>query len=530
MKYYNYNIIEFDSITGYSKIFIVPKTELALNFFEGEIEINLEKAILKTIKGRISNISYDDIVNINQSIEIKDGFHVPEYHEYEIKIVQKSLGEVYPNFFTVYDFNHYTNEKLIKTKERAVLWQEFNRLDPLNKIDSLFYLPIENDSAKKNTLTRFSKGYGKVLKFISYPIVRIGIIDYQPLKSIRINQTEGLRPTIYATTNEKLTDNLKLFSEIGYGLRDNKLKYDFALRTSFFNDKIRLTPFIRYGIREFARAENEIVTEFENQVPEYRVLLIDTLNYQRNYGVVLNFRLNPKIIITSAIQNFNEISNFKEVRDFNAAELVYKFQYYSKPNYRGNKAFKRLVSNEGLSFSVEYLHPLITNQMYNRIFSQIEYNSPKTILGKSFYQLNLGYNSNNEVSNRNFNLRGGGGRDNNFVINNTFHFIKANQYFSNAYSALFFRHYFTNATINKISYKPIPFIIHNAAYTPTFVNNRIENSENSLNEIYTEAGFGFADVLNNGSISISFRYRYGAYNTGKFRDNFIFSLGSEYVF
>ena len=101
MKYYNYNIIEFDSITGYSKIFIVPKTELALNFFEGEIEINLEKAILKTIKGRISNISFNDIVNINQSIEIKDGFHVPEYHEYEIKIVQKSLGEVYPNFFTV---------------------------------------------------------------------------------------------------------------------------------------------------------------------------------------------------------------------------------------------------------------------------------------------------------------------------------------------------------------------------------------------------------------------------------------------
>lgn len=238
--FYDYDLVDSVLVGTDScyllKVYPLREQDLA---FTGTIWINKETYALKQVDLTIpkeANLNFIERIKIQQELTpTSAGPLIPSKTRVQIKIGQitpKTAG-LLAKFYTSADsikvgeakptsfFNQAVTLKPDFDQASDQFWNE-NRQDVLSP-EELAVLQMV-DTLKKIPIVRF---YSEGLKFIGTGYLDVGKIDLGPWPGFfNFNDVEGVRLGMGFRTNIKFSNKWLLNGYLGYGFKDNKLKYN----------------------------------------------------------------------------------------------------------------------------------------------------------------------------------------------------------------------------------------------------------------------------------------------------------------
>ncbi|MBV7441559.1 hypothetical protein KRX57_09000 [Weeksellaceae bacterium TAE3-ERU29] len=428
--------------------------------------------------------------------------------------------------FTSKDFKGYKNElppSSFKNFEENIIPY---RAKPLTNIEKNTYLYIDEEGKKENIDLIIKKARFLVNGFN----FNLGKIDVMLPEIIGGNEYEGFRLGLGLKTNSFFSPQWGLNGRVNYGFRDKKLKY--ALGANYLinpgnngilsveymddvNPAGRFSPILRngfnymrnvavnskkyefFGLKKYSISYdqdfyNNLSLKFGVHKAEEENLFIKELKAKtfKNTLFTLNSRWSPNNEYIKAPYGKYEIKSGYPHFFFDVAQ--------ASSLLNGDFDFTRL------NFSAEHLFHFIPAETFVKF-------SAGTTLGKTplWYTFNEGSHVNN--NNSLFDLFSFGGSD-------TFETMPADAFYSTSYTSLLLRQKLFS--INKKSEGGSAYLVMKTIYGDLNKQKTLfDNNKYSLNNWYNEAGIEFRKLLLN-SIGLGFYYRFGAYNSGNFKEDF----------
>jgi hypothetical protein len=355
------------------------------------------------------------------------------------------------------------------------------------------------------------------------------------------NTYEGSRLGIGLLTNEKLSKVISLGGFVGYGFRDEKLKYGGQVIFDLNKDN-----------------EQQLKLSYQNNLKELGFEIsndyskVSLSEYIRsNMGSLFDSKIEKKIefgfrtlrfLKVSTSLSLNEISptylySFKDVEltNYYADEIQFSAKY-AVGEELGTIGNQRVVNNEGNPI-INIIYKRGTNLFnkssfqYNRIEATIDFMAYKGRVGQSNFRLATGFIDSSLPYGLLFTCEGSKNKNIPLIINNSFQTMSPYEFLSDKYMHLFFSHNFGSLLINTKKFKPQFIIVQNAGWgaLKNFDNQGIDF--NTKDKIYIESGLIINNILKLNYINMFYInfgvggfYRYGNYGFDNFNENIALKL------
>lgn len=404
-------------------------------------------------------------------------------------------------------------------------------------------------SAAQNPVTKEKKSIqrekdsipkAEFFKNIGNGYLPIGFFNLDLRYLIKFNQFEGFRTGLGGTTNDKFSDIYRLNAYGVYGFRDKRYKFSlgggFRVNkssntwinlsytddlqetgsSSFLTDKRYFTFFeprllnidlFHRHITKFVSVEHQI----SNHLLSETQLSVSKINPTYNYTYVLDneryktFDLSmAKLSLQWSPFSIYEIINERAVEKKNG---------YPKFTLQFTQAFSSVLNGD---FNFSKLDFRAIQQFNHRNQSITKLTLVAGIAGGEAPLTHLYHaypnNINKETILQRFSVAG----------LNSFETMYFNEFFSDKFSTLQFKHFFKPFKISEW-FKPQLVLISRFAIGDMNSIDRHEGIEfNTLNHLYSESGFEINKLLF--GFGLSFAYRYGAYHLPEIADNIAFKF------
>lgn len=423
--------------------------------------------------------------------------------------------------------------------------QEFWNSHRINKLDSV----------EMNTY-HVMDSIGKAEKFdeklwIAQTLVsgRIpwGPIDFELNKFMKLNRFEGYRMGIGVVTNDRVSSFVNIGAYGAWATKDKEWKYggklifnlypanDLKLKFNYKNDVFESAKQYDFGKIDFLSSE------------QIRALLVNKMVYHQTAKSKLSFRALPHSAweFTALYSQVNSPDNYQYVLsssddlyeakgDFNFAEIGLGWRFAFKEKFYRNENGLISMGTKHPIFNFHYTQGFSgvygSELDYHKLDLQIDYNYYISFLGRSSWRLTAGKALGKLPWYKLYNGKGS------FVpwyveSPNTFGTMHINEFLSDEYVALYFRHNFGSLLFGDKPFIPQPAIV------TSFVIGQLSNSQdhrnisfNTLEKGYYESGLLLNSILKSGITNIGFGvfYRWGPYAFIDEKDNFAFKFTMGY--
>ncbi|CAG0963444.1 hypothetical protein FLAV_00827 [Flavobacteriales bacterium] len=418
-----------------------------------------------------------------------------------------------------------------------------------HKVEESFWNQYRPDSlTEKETKTyHVIDSIGKAekldLKLKTYTSLVNGQIPFGPLsididKIINYNGYEGTRLGMGIHTNEKITQAATLGGYVAYGIKDKEWKLgcdasifiaksiDMNLRVSYQEDVVESGGISFYNFKIPL-----------NSSESYRILFVNRMDRNIKTEAVYSFRfLRYWKINLFANEQYREITNayFYDIHlnpDVNYLNYLYHF-YETGIDTRF--AFKEKLAKTPLGiFPIPGKFPVIRvrygyglrNDLKTNYYQRIDLRADKGFfiknMGRSNFTFLAGYTNSNVPYTLLYNTRG---TFENFSVStaNTFETMHPNEFLSNRYASLHYRHSFGSLLLKTKHFEPKFTSSISAGWgTLTGTNNHKNISFNTMEKGYYEGGIIIDNILKIGfsGFGISGFYRFGPYTKQKTAEN-----------
>ncbi len=414
---------------------------------------------------------------------------------------------------------------------------------------------VDSLTAKDLQTYRFIDSVGKAFKmdkklkwlkaFVTGKLP-IGFIDLDLTRLIGGNDYEGFRLGLGASINKKLSGRFSLGGYFAYGTKDDALKYAGNLDL-FLHKKSELTLTLGYKHDLMESGGSSIIADRTALLGEtYRKTFNFNRDFATRYDVMVKVRAFQYWLFQGGVshQEIKTLDNYQFGQtdkggayittakfQFAEAMLGFRFAYMERFLKTGTDEFSKGTKFPILFASVTKGFVLNTREI------QGEYNywRLEARLEDDFYIRNLGTES--------YNITGGmvlgdvpynklfAGRSGWYkfpiAVQNYFETMRANEFLTDKYIALFHRHSFGTLLVKSRYFSPEIVLINNVGFgwlaNPSSQHFR---PTRDYRHGYFETGLLLNNILkiNIAGYGFGVYYRYGGYQLGKPIDNWAFKL------
>ena len=358
---------------------------------------------------------------------------------------------------------------------------------------------------------------------------------------IAFNPIEGFRLGIGGRTNQKVSQFFELGGYAGYGFKDRRWKN---------NAHIKLYLVTTYDFTFKIRYQNELfesgMTRFTGnpRLPSaelLRLLYVQRMDYLQETEVSAEWRIRTVLKTEAGYRQSQyesafdyQFADFENQRSYRYSELFASFKFkpgekfLRKGNYLISLGSKSSLPVIQVQVSQGIKTPDWGNWEYTRVDVEIQGSKRWKQLGTTNYALVSGYVNASVPMNRLFAPRANRELGNDFLVagTNTFETMQPNEFLSDQYAAVFFRHHFGRLVKIK-DFTPSWGIVHNAAVGR--LSNPLNHSgvaNSSFDKGYTEGGVYLSGLVRStfSSLGLGFFYRYGAYAHSDQKQNAVLKL------
>ena len=431
------------------------------------------------------------------------------------------------------------------SKQDSTFW-EANRVMQLDSLEQKTYQVIDSIGDAEHLDEKLW-----VLRTLANGYIPWGPINMEIDKFFQYNQFEGFRLGLSLKTNEKVSRWFQLGGYGAYGFRDYHWKYGGSIDFTLYRPSdAHLSIKYQHDVAESAAQESFTKSSFYN-TDLYRNFLIEKMNYVDILNVELRFH---------ALNNFNwklGYNYFEKSRTIESSILPpaqnpgFGVKSFFQEAYIETRfAYKeKIVRNPIYQFSLGTKYPILNirythgryvnagdqsvNPDYNRIDAQLTKSFFIRYLGKSSFTLRGGM-INTDKNMPWYQLYNGRGSYASFYLEspNSFGTMHMNEFLSDRYVSVFYRHDFGTLLFGDKRFVPHPEFISSFIIGSLDANSNYQNiGYKTLEKGYFESGIMLNSILNSGftTIGVGFLYRYGPYAYIDEWDNFAFKFSMQFA-
>lgn len=451
--------------------------------------------------------SYIDMIEINPYLTPK------QFNNIQLEIT-KDASNKDSTFWT-----KYRNEELSQ-KDR----ETYKVIDSIGKSEKL--------DAKLKVLEKITKGY-----------VSWGFVNFDIEKMLAYNHFEGLRICLDMCTNEKILKWLTVGGYTAYGTMDKEYKY--GGRLTLQPNAISETQFrasYSHDVAEvgsFSLLENKSLTTTEF----YRNIQVNHMDYYDEYKSSMKFRWLRYMKSEIFFRNADYFSTTLYHFPFDSVATPYSFRTGEigiKMKYSYKEKFMQTVFGKyslGSKFPVVFVNVTRGSKLWGGDFNYWKYETKITtdinfkLLGKSTLSIYGGLVDASLPLSLNYN---GYGNYGSFSVDaaNSFATMRMNEFYSDRFVSLFFRHNFGKLLFKAGKFRPEISVCHNmgvGSFNKT--NQHYGYPFNTLEKGYYESGIVFGNLLHQSLIGMGLGvyYRYGAYGFAETKENFAIKISIQII-
>ncbi len=428
------------------------------------------------------------------------------------------------------------------TEHKSKIFWDSKRVVPLDSLDEKTYRIV--DSLGKSE--HFDK---KLWVYSSLFAGRIpwGPIDLELDKFLKYNQFEGLRMGLGLLTNKRFSKKIQLGAYGAWATKDYRWKYganmrlklwarqDFSFSVGYKNDVLESAS--QYNFEEKAMFNSDMLRDFVVKNMVYHKTISSEIKFRALPNSTWSFGANYSYIDSPNSYQFiliNEKNNYLAKGDFFIAELHAGIRFAYKEKFTTNSSS---TINLGTKFPI--INICYTKALENIFDSELSYQKIDFQFDYSYYLRFLGTTSWRIVAAEEigaapwYKLYNGKGSYLPFYVDvpNSFGTMRINEFLSDRFVSVFFKHDFGNLIFGKKPFVPQP------SFVSSFTIGDLSNPElhknieyKTLNKGYYESGILLNSILKSGFSNIGFGifYRYGPYAFDKVSDNFSYKISLKY--
>lgn len=557
---YFFNIID-TVFSGVDTVLVIeyrPKQGARFEAMEGVLNINKDKLRLESAIARPLKSEGGMQVSVLQKYAAEGVFMFPVQTTSELSFPGAALG----GFKLAFIGNQFVSDirlaPVFKTGDFA--GAEIG-LDPLAEKNSerlLGQYRPDSTSAKDRRTYQVVDSIGKKMKLdrllngmeaLATGKLRIRMFDLDLKRIIRFNNYEGWRFGLGLETNDRLTRWVQLGGYIGYGLKDQGLKYGGRAQVNFERRK-RYSVYFEYYY-DLLESGSYDVFERTGFLLRSSNRSLATFRYDRVENTGLGFKLRPVPQLTIEpgfrVQNLDNTLGYAWQRSatdpqqsrFRFAETTLTLRYGHKEKFMDNG--RRLYSL-GTKFPVLYLQltqglkNVLGGQFeYSKVIAALDYNVFIKHLGRSSLYVTGGAVFGDVPYAKLFNMRGNydpGSKLKGLGIlsENAFETMWLNEFSGDKFIGVFYRHSF-GTLLFKGKYRPEPGISQAIGFSwLQHPERHINFPARDMRHGFFESGIYVDNLLKARLLGVSMGlgagvfYRYGAYTLPKTIDNFAFRI------
>jgi hypothetical protein len=514
--------------------------------------VNTNKYAIQNVIAEPADTSNSFGIKIQQKYELMDGTWFPVQLNTNLKFSSIDLnGEPLMGIGKSYIKDIKINEKIKSSrfsnvvldidkkaaKQDEEFWQQ-NRTLALDSLEKKTYKVIDSLGKAEH----FDRKLW-VLRTLSNGSIPIGFVDLQLNKFMNYNEFEGFRLGMGLQTNNKLSDWFNIGAYGAWGFRDKQWKYGFETNFDIWRHQdMKLSLKYNNDVEESAIQYDFEKKSFINS-NIYRALLVKNMVYIKNYSTNLKFRAIPNFSWTlgANYQQINSPTNYQYViqndnekyvskGDFNVFETNIGMRFAYKEKIIRNRLYQISMGTKFPILNVNYTKAIqgiyLSELNYQKINLQLDFSYNINYLGRSYWRIAAGRAIGDLPW---YKLYNGKGSYSSFFVESPYSFstMRINEFLSDEYLAIYFRHDFGSLLFGDKAFIPHPVLVSN------FTIGNMHNSEkhknmsfNTLEKGYYESGIMLNSILK-GSLSeigIGVMYRYGPYSFANEKDNFAYKL------
>ncbi len=443
---------------------------------------------------------------------------------------------------------HFNNVVLdidrMASKQDSSFWNK-NRVLQLDSLELKTYSVIDSIGQAEHLDEKLW-----ILRTLTNGFIPWGPINMEIDKFFQFNEFEGFRMGLSIKTNDRMARWVQLGAYGAWATRDMEWKYggslDFTLHRP---SETHLYIEYKHDVVESASQESFSKNTFYN-TDLYRNFLVRQMNYTNSLKAELQFRAIPNFSWKIGINVYDKLENKpysppNQVLNPSSASTLFEEAYIEtrfayKEKIIRNPLYQISLGTKYPILNIRYTHGLYSNT--GNISDNPAYDRIDLQLSKSFFIRYLGTSS--------FTIRGGliqtdqnmpwyqlyNGRGSyaSFYLEspNSFGTMRMNEFLSNQYLSMFYRHNFGTLLFGDKKFVPQPEFISSFTIGSLPNNFSYPNIEyNTLEKGFFESGIMLNSILKSGfsTIGIGAFYRYGAYAFPNEWDNFALKFSLKFV-
>ncbi len=554
-------LIEDTLYEGEDSVFVIsyrPMKGKKFDGLKGVLYINSRKYAIQNVIAEPADSSNDMAVRIQQKYELTDSaYWFPVQLNTSIEFRQVflnnsplvAIGKSYLRDIKIKPsvkdirFNNVVLEMDRNSAKRDSSFWQANRVMPLDSLELKTYRVIDSIGKEEHfDRTLF------VLRTLGKGAIPMGVMDLQLDKIINYNQFEGIRLGIGLKTNERFSKHLQLETYAAWSGKNFMWKYGGAMDVLLY----RKSQFHLKLDYKFDVAESGAQASFEehtlNNRSLYRDFLISRMYYINRIKAEMRFRAIPNFswkfgFIHNDTKEGPTTDSREHPRTISGPGSVFD-EYFAEVRF----AYKeKIVRNPLYEFSLGTNYPVLNfrytyGDFHNKGTSNAFGNFQRFDLqiSESFFIPYLGKTS---ISLRGgqitgdkdlpwYKLYNGRGSYAAFYLEtpNSFGTMRMNEFLSDRYFSVFFRHDFGSLLFGDKPFVPQPELITNFTIG-SMGNNYPTIHYNTLEKGYFESGLMLNAILKSGVSGIGFGvfYRYGAYELPNVWNNFAWKMSLNFT-
>ncbi len=548
-------LIEDTIIQNRDTVFVIsfrPRKNTHFKAMKGVLYINTNKYAIQNVIAEPADTNNSLAIRIQQKYEFIDGAWFPVQLNTNLEFGSIDLnGEplvgIGKSYISDIEINksvkstHFSNVVLDIDKKAAkqpeVFWQH-NRTIALDSLDIKTYKVIDSLGKAEHFDRKLF-----VLRTLTNGSIPIGTFNLQLNKIMNYNDFEGFRLGIGLQTNRQLSDWFQLSAYGARSFRDKQWKYGSGIAFNIWkrqNMKLlfNYTNDVMESAQQFDFAKNSFIN-----ANVYRDVLVKNMVYFQDYSACIEFRAIPNFSWSfgAKSQYINSPTNYQYIVQDNKAVYVSKGDFNVFETHIGLRFayHEKIIRNRLYQISMGTKFPIL-NLHYTRGIKGVylsELNYEKLDLQLDFaYNINyIGRSSWRIVAAKAigdlpwYKLYNGKGSYVPFFVESPYSFgtMRLNEFLSDEYLAVYFRHDFGSLLFGDKPFIPHPIFI--SSFTIGDLQNKGYHKNlkfNTLEKGYYESGIMLNSILKNNvaEIGIGIMYRYGPYSFSKEKDNFAYKL------
>lgn len=421
-----------------------------------------------------------------------------------------------------------------------------NRVDTLDAKEKETYRLIDSVGREVN-LDRFMK----IMETVAKGKVPLGPFDLPLNRVFDFNDYEGVRLGLGIETNDSLIKNFRIGGYGAYGFKDREFKFggyslwtpqsnrDFSMRFGYAQDVIesggttfyqdRLPTFTNEGLKR-------LYINRMDRIETYHFDLGLTSMRDFRWGLIANWQ--DRRITNDYLFLADEGSANSWINRFNVFETALDLRYSYKEKYAEMFGIKVPIESKYPIVRLRYTRgfdDLLEGDLeYDRIDFKLDQSILWRSIGVSSFRLQAGFIE-GEIP-LSMQYRTEGTYSSGFLVATEYSFetVEPNEFYSDRYFNVFFRHNFKSLLFRYKSFKPQLLVL--ASYGIGDLRQTEGRHQNvnfqTLEKGLIETGLAINNLvkLNNTAFGVSGFYRLGHYTDPEWEENFVAKMSATFAF